>query len=1182
MTCDGMMHGEPLRCRLEVLSGHTRLFRDEALVAEADAPGFAPSLFGWRPWIERTDDGLRRLGIGLAEDFVSPPVAEALAETVAEAGRLGRVLELALEPDAALADLPWETLSLPGIGPLALHANVALVRRVAGARMTAPAAIPGPLRILVAIGSPEAQNPRGELLDMEAELGRILDATDQSRRAGKAYVRILETGGVAAIRQALMERRYHILHISCHAGPGALILETADGAEDIVDAARFWDEAIPDGEVPPLVVLAGCSTGRDIEREDGAGAGRLPGLARTLVELGVSAVIAMQAPVGDDYATELMEGVYQALWQDPRPLAALAEVRRRLEEARLRRRPGDRPPPEWATPALFTAAASTPLYDPAAPHEDLREPEEPVFDEGVVVRRIGDLVGRRRDQRLIRRALRDPGRGGVLVHGIGGVGKSTLAAHILHQLAVADGALVVSVAGETNPDLLFLALAERLTAAGAHQVAALLRDLKLPWRERFEMLSRALLTRRPLLVLVDNFEDNLTEGEPPTELGAFMARWLTQPGRSRLLITSRYPFPLPDGAGDALEAFHLGPLSWAETRKLLWRLPGLAVLEAEDVQRAWEEVGGHPRALEFLDALLRGGQARFGDVSKRIRKHLSERGIANPAAWCIGKTGDLNAALAETVTLAAADVLLDQLLERLADQPLARRLLFGAAVYRVPVDDLGLIWQVGKPVTYPPDPERDARMLAVRESLSKAQANDPTLTVNDILLPIEGEQWNQDISDKYRPPVKAPTDYEPAKRMLLELSLAGSMRWTPDEAERFHVHRWVATALEVCTGEHERDSIHSAAAGFWSWKAEHRLQPTEFVVDDLLEARHHLYKLKEFDRLLEVTESIVITLETSGAWERERQLIIETLGWISSESKGYAVLLHRMGNVCLHLGDHDGASDWYSKVVEDQGRNNDCDGMAAPYHQLGMIAQLQGRFDDAIDFTNKSLLIDERLGNIAGVAASYHELGMIAWKRGELDSAKIYFNKTLDICKQLGDFSGMAGSYHQLGVLSLKQGDADAAIKWADNALDLLKRIEDRAGIARSYGLLGTIAHSRNEFEVAIGWYRRSLVIKEQIGDRAGEAVTLSQIGALLTQIGQVVEAVPFSLQGLVLHIDMQNPNIHVNLHWLSRQKRALGTDSFYALVIEHFSSDTIAAILSLIDQYEAAQQGLAPTEPAS
>jgi CHAT domain-containing protein len=177
------------------------------------------------------------------------------------------------------------------------------------------------LRILVAIGSPEAQNARGELLDMEAELQRILDATDGPRRAGNAFVHILEQGSAAAIHVALAERRYHVLHISSHAGPDILLLEDANGQEDRVSAQRLCDEAIPAERAAPLVVLAGCSTGQDTAGAE-QGAERLPGLARTLVKRGVPAVIAMQAPVGDQYATELMGKVYEALsaWEEPRPL----------------------------------------------------------------------------------------------------------------------------------------------------------------------------------------------------------------------------------------------------------------------------------------------------------------------------------------------------------------------------------------------------------------------------------------------------------------------------------------------------------------------------------------------------------------------------------------------------------------------------------------------------------------------------------------------------------------------------------------------------------------------------------------------------------------------------------------------------------------------------------------------
>ncbi len=111
---------------------------------------------------------------------------------MAEARRQGAGLELGLEVAPELADLPWETLRLPaghGWGPpLALDGHVQLYR-IWGEEGPAPALqIPGPLRILVAIGSPEEQNQRGELLDLELKLGQILDAVQPARKAGGAVV----------------------------------------------------------------------------------------------------------------------------------------------------------------------------------------------------------------------------------------------------------------------------------------------------------------------------------------------------------------------------------------------------------------------------------------------------------------------------------------------------------------------------------------------------------------------------------------------------------------------------------------------------------------------------------------------------------------------------------------------------------------------------------------------------------------------------------------------------------------------------------------------------------------------------------------------------------------------------------------------------------------------------------
>ena len=174
-------------------------------------------------------------------------------------------------------------------------------------------------------------------------------------------------------------------------------------------------------------------------------------------------------------------------------------------------------------------------------------------------------------------------------------------------------------------------------------------------------------------------------------------RWVADPGASRLLVTSRYPFTLPGGAERALSFRQLGALSRAETMKLAWSLPALDKLDEGQLEQVWRLAGGHPRSLEYLDALLSGGDARYPDVTARLTPPSAGRlSGADRGQWLAARTG-LDAALAETVALAADDVLLDDLLTRLAEVPGAAGLLLGVSVYREPVDHNAVLFQAGQP-----------------------------------------------------------------------------------------------------------------------------------------------------------------------------------------------------------------------------------------------------------------------------------------------------------------------------------------------------------------------------------------------------------------------------------------------------------------------------------------------------
>lgn len=112
----------------------------------------------------------------------------------------------------------------------------------------------------------------------------------------------------------------------------------------------------------PVVLLAGCATALSAPGKS-RGEAALPGFARQLLAWGVPAVVAMQAPVSDRYATELGARFYRelAVAETPDPLAALVGARRSIEIDRQRGQlAGPVDLAEWATPSIWLRGPSLP------------------------------------------------------------------------------------------------------------------------------------------------------------------------------------------------------------------------------------------------------------------------------------------------------------------------------------------------------------------------------------------------------------------------------------------------------------------------------------------------------------------------------------------------------------------------------------------------------------------------------------------------------------------------------------------------------------------------------------------------------------------------------------------------------------------------------------------------------
>ena len=444
------------------------------------------------------------------------------------------------------------------------------------------------------------------------------------------------------------------------------------------------------GHLPPGGGHKGDSPG------PGAGGGLVAhSLATALVAAGMPAVIGWDGSVDDRAATLFARRLYQGLADRADVAVAVGDARRVLLEA-------DDPVvrADWHLARLWLGpAGGGPLVGGARKRSlvPATRGTKTFLDrkQKVPVATAEMFVGRRPELQQSLRALRSGQRAGVLLHGQGRLGKSSLAARIADRCP--DFAVAV-VFGDYSA----LAILDAITAAvRANPAARALIEAQLPEvRQRPEAIEAVLVdlltgpcaqagdsSQRPLLLVIDDLEQILVaDPAGPHKVapghGGVLAGVLRafDPGEtdSRLLVTSRFTFTL-DGLQDRLEDVQLRPLSEVAQRKLQRRQqaltpPGRLAERSGLAARAVTVSRGNPGLQDLIGLKLVYGE--------HVGMERAEAAVAGMEAYLRQGGLPADAEVREFLENLALDTLLDEA------GPSNLALLRAATLFDVPVPQL--------------------------------------------------------------------------------------------------------------------------------------------------------------------------------------------------------------------------------------------------------------------------------------------------------------------------------------------------------------------------------------------------------------------------------------------------------------------------------------------------------------
>ncbi len=722
------------------------------------------------------------------------------------------------------------------------------------------------------------------------------------------------------------------------------------------------------------------------------------------------------------------------------------------------------------------------------------------------------------------------------VHGIGGIGKSSVAREYAHRFRpeYLGGQFEISLANKTRVEDLLSEIVRRARMCGVDIPYAL------PEAEQYQRANdyfNRLDESKKVLFILDNLDEGATAILKPVNR-------LRLPSAEKVhyLVTTRAE---ARQLGD-IRSVSLDVLDPAEALDMLFAYKTFAYRD-DDAEYLAARQGTMPHAYDdtpadaewkaalaivnklgrhSLSVALVGAYLGTHDIPYReFLRQMEQHGIGL-ALDAVGNDDAVQALIAHPVTVVGQ--LFAQSLQRLT--PLALRTLEYAAF--LPADLVSLAWLktiieaddemkphlVAKPFA-PPAWEETLRTLAGLDYLKGS----PFARMHRVVQEVVKQRMSEDDRERrFETVVKYV--YDLTARNQEDTSLYTSMEEVQSvvlfvgQCQNF-VNRWIGLA------------------GAW-------LSGTILRVGDLRQAKN----------LAQVSERILRGMLAKNNDDPNAQ-------------RDLSISFERVGTLCIEEGKLSEARQYFEqclvialRLVEAEPRSPQKQrDLAVSFSKLGQVCIEEGKLSEARQYFEQCLVIARQIDEAdpssverqRDLSMSFNELGEVCVKEGNLSDAREYFEQGLVIARQLAETDPHSAQkqrelsilFEKLGEVCVAEGKLSDAREYFERALVIAHRLAEAeprsAQKQRDLSLflneLGNVCGAEGNLSDAREYFEQGLVIRRQLAEadpRSAEkqrdlSISFNELGKVCVVKGNLSDAREYFEQGLVIARQLAETDPH-------------------------------------------------------